>query len=164
MASQQQIIVLENNPVLTTVTTIDTSPYNTLPFNVYKYGLFLTYWKYNQEPESIKNGMIFEQKFTDDNITSSKVSSYQDHNYDIATVLGIDDDKRIFVYGKKIGEQMISAMHAIYHGAAGWGIKPNDELLIEILKKTEYKEKNYAIVHNITHAQKKYEIDQHFSR
>ena len=70
----------------------------------------------------------------------------------------------MFIYGKKIGEQVISATHAIYHSAAGWGIKPNDELLIEILKKTESAEKNYAIVHNITHAQKKYEIDQRFSR
>lgn len=165
MASQhQQIIVLENNPVLTIVTTINTSPYNKLPFNVYNYGNFLTEWQYTQEPESIKNGMLFGKETTDGNIISSQVYNYQDHNYDIATVLGVGDDKRIFVYGKKIGEQIIFATNAIYLSEAGFGIKPNDELLIKKSKNQYSVKEAYEIVHNITHAQKKYEIEQHFSR
>ena len=159
----QQIIVLENTPTFKTLTTIKPAPYSELPFSFYSYDKFEAKWDFHGDIASIRNGTLFQKETLDCGVVLSlNVCNYQDHDYDIATVLGIMDDEKLFIYGKKIGEQLIPANRTFYRNSTSWGIKPNDELLLKI---SENDGKKYSeIIHNITHAQQKYEIDQHFSR
>ena len=166
----QQIIVLDNTPITKTLATIDPAPYSKLPFGFTAYENFESEWDFRGRTTSIHNGMLVEKEtFDSGEVLLLNVYNYQDHNYDIATVLGIMDnigildDKKLFIYGKKIGEQVISA-RSFYRNSTSWGIKPNDELLIRKIKNPDTVKESYEIIHNITHAQKKYEIEQHFSR
>lgn len=165
----QQIIVLENTPTFKTLATIDPAPYSELPFSFNSYDKIKSDWEFRGDIASVRNGTLFQKETMDSGaVLSLNVCNYQDHDYDIVTVLGIMDNigirntKKLFIYGKKIGEQVISDDRSFYRNSTSWGIKPNDELLLKISKNDG--KKYYEIIHNITHAQKKYEIEQRFSR
>jgi len=90
--------------------------------------------------------------------TWNKEFDYQDHNYELVTLLGVEKNGNIRVFGNKINEKTLS----VSTRDTVVGFKRGDDLLIEMTENNQYK--LYKLVRNINQELLKYNLQQQMAK
>ena len=149
MFKSEQLMVLDKNVDYTKnkLSLISLDDFNKEPYSKIKYTSYLSAPQIGSIIKLNANGEPKEE------------IKYHDHSFEYAVVLGIKDLK-LLVYGNKIGEKIIDDNLNTNNNPMSPSIyefKRGDKLLLEINKKIR-------IVHNITVAKLKYEMQQNGPR
>lgn len=134
--------------------TISLDRYNKTPYNKTCWSQIIN----NPSQLTIRKGDIFdvEHVYVRNGMIWTKKADYKDHNYEYAVVQGQQDNK-LFVYGNKVELLELDTSEAMYQTSLVLvGLQPGDRVLLQ-----KYPHRNkYFVVHNITHAQRIYDVQQ----
>ena len=150
MAVIKSVMILE--PYFAECYTISLDRYDKTPYNK-------TYWsQIINDPFHLNMGKgdIFDVEYTPKGMIWTKRAEYKDHDYEYALVQG-QTPGNLLVYGNKIENQILNTYEAMYESSHVLiGMQPGDMIL---LQKYPHRKK-YFVVHNITHAQRIYDLQQ----
>ena len=151
------VIILKTTPLFASgnrgrfnISTISTNPDALMPFDIQLFDNSDKHHPISGTGPLPKWGDLF--KF-ENNHWSQQVE-YANHNYEIATVLGVKDfEEKLLVYGNKIGKKTISNYKSANkkRESAIFDIKRDDRLLLR-----EEESDRFIILHNITQAEQMY--------
>lgn len=105
------------------------------------------------QDHEVANNLVFGTLFESVAGRNIPRKYYNEHDYDLAVVLGEDvPNQELLVFGNKIGEQIISKNNTINRNYRFY--QRGDKLLLHKVKK------GYEIIHNVSQAMLKYNMQQ----
>ena len=160
--TNNDVIIVRTRPIFTVdkrgkyeIETISVAAFNKMPFSIKNFDNSVKVnGKYIDVPEM---GSLVRVQNDE---TWRTIRGYNNHEFEIATVLGVRQNKssqsELLVYGQKIGEHVIPGYDLVsLNQSAGFDVHRGDLLLLT---------KNNSIVHNITQCMMKYNHDKMFNR
>ncbi len=104
-------------------------------------------------PETIRPHTDWIEKVS---ATWQKEFDYQNHDFELATLLGFEKTGKLHIFGKKIGETTILLRDPVV------GFKRGDDLLLQIDDKKPYR--LIRLIHNINQELLKYNLQQQMAK